>query len=246
VAARASLEFPARKRVVLPFSVYNHVLQHHEPRKKFSGVGSGMGMLSLRKPSAEALRQIVAEQSNLPLSYSAVGATAQTPPAGYVVDRTRIQLGAGQSVFDSAQVALQRWQQFQLGWVDAWSPDTPLEPGQVVVVMGWAVGLWWLNACRIVYIVDESGPITKFGFAYGTLPGHVESGEERFLIEWDRETDTVWYDILAFSRPKHFLTRLGYPLVRRLQKRFAQDSAAAMFRAVNGSSVLPEVCQSTD
>jgi uncharacterized protein (UPF0548 family) len=133
-----------------------------------------------------------------------------------------------------------------LGWVEAWFPETPLEPGQVVVVMGWAMGLWWLNACRIVYTVDESGPITKFGFAYGTLPGHVETGEERFLIEWDRDTDTVWYDILAFSQPRHFLTRLGYPLVRRLQKRFGRDSAASMFRAVNVSSERPVICQSTD
>ena len=86
---------------------------------------------------------------------------------------------------------------------------------------------------------------TKFGFAYGTLPGHVESGEERFLIEWDRETDKVWYDILAFSRPNHFLTRLGYPLVRRTQKRFGRDSAASMFRAVNSASPLPEIRQST-
>ncbi len=111
--------------------------------------------------------------------------------------------------------------------------------------MGWAVGFWWLNSCRIIYTMDESGPITKFGFAYGTLPGHVESGEERFLIEWDRDTDKVCYDILAFSRPNHFLTRLGYPLVRRSQKRFGRDSAAAMFRAVNSASPLPEVCQST-
>jgi len=205
-----------------------------------------MGMLSLKKPSAETLRQLVKEQANLPFSYSAVGATAQTPPAGYVVDRTRIKLGVGRSVFHSAKVALQRWQQFRLGWVEAWSPETPLEPGQVVAIMGWAVGLWWLNSCRIVYTVDESGPITKFGFAYGTLPGHVESGEERFLIEWDRDTDMVWYDILAFSRPNHFLTRLGYRLVRRSQKRFGRDSAAAMFRAVNASLVMPEVCQSTD
>ena len=205
-----------------------------------------MGMLSLKKPSAETLRQLVKEQANLPFSYSAVGATAQTPPAGYVVDRTRIELGVGQSVFQSAKVALQHWEQFRLGWVEAWSPETPLEPGQVVAIMGWAVGLWWLNSCRIVYTVDESGPITKFGFAYGTLPGHVESGEERFLIEWDRDADTVWYDILAFSRPNHFLTRLGYRLVRRSQKRFGRDSAAAMFRAVNASLVMPEVCQSTD
>ena len=209
-------------------------------------LNQGMGMLSLRKPSAETLRKLVKEQANLPFSYAAVGATAQMPPAGYVVDRTRIKLGVGQSVFHSAQVALQRWQHFRLGWVEAWSPETPLEPGQVVAILGWAVGLWWLNSCRIVYTVDESGPITKFGFAYGTLPCHVESGEERFVIEWDRDSDTVWYDILAFSRPNHFLTQLGYPLVRRLQKRFGRDSAASMFRAVNVSSVMPEVCQSTD
>ena len=99
-------------------------------------------------------------------------------------------------------------------------------------MMGRAIGLWWLNACRIVYVVDESGPIHKFGFAYGTLPGHVESGEERFLIEWHRGENSVWYDILAFSRPNHFLTRLGYPMVRRTQKRFGRDSAASMLKAV--------------
>ena len=148
------------------------------------------------------------------------------------MDHTRIKLGEGEPVFQSARAALQRWEQFRLGWVEAWSPDTPIQSGEVVAVMGRAIGLWWLNACRIVYVVDESGPISKFGFAYGTLPGHVESGEERFLIEWDRSENSVWYDILAFSRPNHFLTRLGYPVVRRTQKRFGRDSAASMLKAV--------------
>ena len=105
--------------------------------------------------------------------------------------------------------------------------------------MGRAIGVWWLNACRVVYAVDEAGPLSKFGFAYGTLPGHVESGEERFVIEWDRGDDDVWYDIVAFSRPNHVLTRLGYPVVRRLQKRFGRDSAAAMLRAVRPPERLP-------
>ena len=102
-------------------------------------------------------------------------------------------------------------------------------------MMSHAIGLWWLNYCRMVYIVGESGPISKFGFAYGTLPGHVESGEERFLIEWNRADDSVWYDILAFSKPDHFITRLGYPVMHRTQKRFGRDSASAMFRAVNAA-----------
>lgn len=188
-------------------------------------------MLSLRKPSLESLRRFRTKQAAMDFSYSAVGATATTPPDGFVVDRTRIKLGQGQSVFESAKDALRRWEQFRLGWVEAWSPETPIQPGEVVAVMGRAVGLWWLNACRIIYVVDESGPIHTFGFAYGTLPGHVESGEERFQVEWDRSDDGVWYDILAFSRPNHILTRIGYPAVRRAQKRFGRDSAASMLRA---------------
>jgi uncharacterized protein (UPF0548 family) len=189
-------------------------------------------MLSLRKPSVDALRRFMAAQAKLPYTYEAVGATAETPPAGYVVDRTRTKLGEGEPVFRSAITALRRWQQFRLGWVEAWSPDTPIQPGEVVAVMGRAIGVWWLNACRIVYIVDEAGPISKFGFAYGTLPGHVESGEERFLIEWNRGDDTVWFDIIAFSRPNHFLTRFGYPVVRSLQKQFGRDSSSSMLKAV--------------
>ena len=202
-------------------------------------------MLSLRKPSADSIRPFLTAQAKLPFTYSAVGATAGTPPAGYVVDHTRIKLGEGEPAFHLAIAALRRWEQFRLGWVEAWSQETPIQPGEVVAVMGRAIGLWWLNACRIVYVVDESGPISKFGFAYGTLPGHVESGEERFLIEWNRGNDSVWFDILAFSRPNHFLTRIGYPMVRRSQKRFGRDSAAAVFKAVNGTTPISEVCQST-
>ena len=202
-------------------------------------------MFSLRMPSTESIRRILSEQAKLDFSYSPVGATAHTPPAGYVVDRTRIELGAGESVFLAAKAALQRWKHFRLGWVEPWLPETPIQSGEVVAIMAWTAGLWTLNCCRIVYVVDEAGPVSKFGFAYGTLPGHVESGEELFQIEWDQNTNIVCYDILAFSRPNHFLTRLCYPLVRHTQKRFGRDLAAAMFLAVNSASPLPEVCQST-
>lgn len=208
-------------------------------------MGPQVGILSLRKPSVESIRRFLEAQSKLDFTYAAVGATANALPAGFDVDRTRVELGKGQSVFQAAKAALKRWEQFRLGWAEVWSPDTPIRSGEVVAVLGRAIGLWWLNSCRIIYVVDDSGPISRFGFAYGTLPGHVEIGEERFLIEWDRETDSVWYDILAFSRPSHFLTRLGYRVVRRTQKRFGRNSAATMFRAVRGMEPIPEVSQST-
>ena len=189
-------------------------------------------MLSLRKPSVDRLRDFLAAQSKLELIYPVVGATAAVPPTGYVVDRTRIKLGEGAGAFAAAKAALGRWEQFRLGWVETWPPDTPIQAGQVVAVTARLFGLWWLNACRIVYVVDEEGPVQRFGFAYGTLPEYAESGEERFTVEWHEADDAVWYDILAFSRPRQLLARLAYPLARRLQKRFARGSTAAMLRAV--------------
>src|SRR5689334_3639432 len=112
-------------------------------------------MLSLRKQTDEAVRRFLTEQARLGLTYQAVGATATTPPAGYVVDHTRVRLGEGEAVFRAARAALEGWRQFDLGWVGAWPPETPIRAGQVVAVVARAAGLWWLNACRIVYAVDE-------------------------------------------------------------------------------------------
>ena len=98
------------------------------------------------------------------------------------------------------------------------------------------LGFFSLNACRIVYRGDNDAGNKRFGFAYGTLEEHAESGEERFTVEWNRANDKVCYDILAFSRPRQTLARVGYPLSRFLQKQFAEDSKAAMLQFVVGSS----------
>src|SRR5436305_11587548 len=142
-------------------------------------------MKSLRRPSAASVRDFLAAQAKLDFTYTAVGATASLPPAGYLVDHTRIKLGEGEEVFTRAKAALGRWEQFRLGWVEAWPPETPIREGEAVAVVARVVGLWWLNACRIVYAVDEGGPVRRFGFAYGALPGHAESGRGRFAVEWD-------------------------------------------------------------
>ena len=186
-------------------------------------------MVSWRRPSSETIREFLAAQSKLGLTYTAVGATANLPPDGYRVDHTRINLGKGEKVFTKAKAALGRWEQFELGWLEVWPPEPPIEIGEVMAVVAQRLGLWWLNACRIVYVVDEP---TCFGFAYGTLPDHAGTGEERFLVEWDRASDEVWYDILAFSRPRLILAHFGYPYMRWLQKRFGRESAAAMSRVV--------------
>jgi uncharacterized protein (UPF0548 family) len=188
-------------------------------------------MLRLRKPSPDTITRFLDEQRELDLTYPCVGATASDPPVGFVLDHTRVRLGEGEAVFAAAKSALESWQQFQLGWLSAWPANAALRKGEVVAVVARSIGLWWLNACRIVYVIDEELREKKFGFAYGTLPDHAGSGEERFLVEMDDE-EIVWYDILAFSRPNRVLARIGYPFVRRVQKRFGQDSAEAMQQTV--------------
>ena len=120
-------------------------------------------MLFLRKPTTEAIRAFLEAQGRLDLTYRAIGATATHPPAGYVVDHTRIKLGQGEAVFAAAKAALEHWQQFRLGWLEARPEDTPIREGQVVAILARSIGLWWLNACRIVAVVGEDGPVNRFG-----------------------------------------------------------------------------------
>ena len=193
---------------------------------------SGMRQFYLMRPTTVAITHFLQEQAVQPFSYPAVGATKTTPPAGYVVDHNRVQLGSGATCYHQACAALQRWEMFNLGWLHLYWPTTPVATGATVGVLAQVFGFYILNACRIVYTIDETtAGYTRFGFAYGTLPGHIEEGEERFLVEWQHADDSVWYDILAFSRPRQWLVRLGYPVARRFQKRFGRDSKAAMGRA---------------
>lgn len=189
-----------------------------------------LAMPQLREPSSTEIAAFLDRQRTLPVTYADVGATNSTPPAGWTVDRTRCRLGDGESAFSAACEALRRWEHYEIDWLRLIPTTPPLVAGEAAAILVRTFGVWWLNANRIMYVVNEP-EAGRFGFAYGTLPGHAEAGEERFLVE--RLPDgSVWYEILAFSRPRHPLARLGYPAVRRLQKRFARDSAASIMRAV--------------
>jgi uncharacterized protein (UPF0548 family) len=186
-------------------------------------------MFLLKAPSSEQIREFINGQKDLAFSYYEVGATRGAAPPGYTLDHNRAKLGTGSEIFERAVFALQHWRHFELGWVKIVPAETPVTEGETVAVRASYLGLWSLNACRIVYVFAEE---RRFGFAYGTLPDHAERGEERFMVEWLAKDNSVWYDIVAFSQPAHLFTRAGYPLTRRLQKRFARDSMASMKRAV--------------
>lgn len=194
-------------------------------------------MFRLTRPGAGDVDALLAAQRDAALSYPEVGATRGAAPAGYTVDHHRIRLGSGAATFARAVDALRAWRMTALGWASVLPRAAPIAPGTTVVVVVHHYGFWSMHACRIVYTLDEvaaegAGAVHRWGFAYGTLPAHAAVGEERFAVEWHRADDAVWYDLRAFSRPRHPLARLGYPLGRRQQRRFGRASTQAMVDAV--------------
>jgi uncharacterized protein (UPF0548 family) len=196
----------------------------------------------LTRPSEQEIAAFLKAEGDAPFSYAEVGASGGALPPGYTVDHNRVLLGRGAEVFEAAVAALRAWRMARLGWAAIHPADAPQAPGRVVAMVVRHYGFWSLHACRIVYAVDReepgaAGAARRVGFAYGTLPAHAARGEERFSVEWHRPTDEVWYDLLAFSRPRHPLARLGYPLGRLQQRRFGRDSKAAMVAAVGMTGV---------
>lgn len=189
-------------------------------------------MFLLQQPDITKVESFLAAQQHAPVSYSPVGLTKNPPPTGYNIDHTRVRLGAGEATFKAAIKALQNWKMFDFAWLQLYYDTTPIERDAVVAIVVHHLGFWSMNACRIVYVVESNeDDYVRYGFAYGTLRDHAERGEERFLIEWDQRNDSVWYDILAVSKPG-LIARLGYWYARRLQRKFARESTNAMAKAV--------------
>jgi uncharacterized protein (UPF0548 family) len=186
-------------------------------------------------PSNAQIEAFIDSQKESVFAYPEVGATQRAPPAGYRNDHNRIRLGEGSEIYARACRALTAWKQFDLGWIELRRANTPIAVGATVAVLAHHLGFWSLNAARIVYVIEEETDRRRFGFAYGTLPDHAERGEERFSIEWNPIDDSVWYDILAFSRPNKLAPKLGYPLTRMFQRRFARASMQKMADIARGS-----------
>lgn len=144
------------------------------------------------------------------LTYREVGATAGELPAGYHHVRESLAIGRGEDTFLAASDALMRWDVHRRAGlrVDA---DTPTAQPGTKVVLRW---FGFTIPCRVVYVIDEPH---RRGFAYGTLPGHPESGEERFCVERDADGQ-VRATITVFSRHGRWFTRLGGPVARAVQR----------------------------
>jgi uncharacterized protein (UPF0548 family) len=153
------------------------------------------------------------ESDQASFTYAEVGATAGELPVGYQHLRAARAVGSGRELFEQCAETIMTWDvQRRAGLT--------VVPGQRVQVgaenrLGLGLGpLRTWAPCRVVYVIDE--PDRK-GFAYGTLPGHPECGEESFIVSL-HEDGTVQFDVTAFSRPARWFSRLGGPVTTLIQR----------------------------
>ena len=149
--------------------------------------------------------------ATLQLTYQEVGATAGPLPDGYHHVRKSGVIGHGRPRFEQAAARVMRWGMLRGAGVRVDASSEVAAVGSEVLV-----GLGPLHApCRVVYVVDDAD---RRGFAYGTLPGHPESGEELFAVRYDPATDEVNADVVAFSRHATWWSRLGSPVTSLAQR----------------------------
>ena len=183
-----------------------------------------MAAISITYPTVARLEKFLEGRKNQVLSYREVGDSVKEQVPNYDNDHYSILLGKGEPVWEAAKAALHRWAQFPEGWTSIYPAKAPLRQGQTVAVIFRVMGIWWINSARIIYTLDEPN---RFGFAYGTVKGHVEKGEECFWIERNSEGE-ISYHIRAFSRPNYWWLWLVYPLARSFQRRFGRESTEKM------------------
>ena len=153
----------------------------------------------------------LSELAALPLTYAEVGATAGPLPAGYHHVQKSAVIGRGRRRFEDAAEAGMRWGMLRGAGLKV--EATTRSPRSVRKSSCTSVPV--RAPCRVVYVVDEPD---RRGFAYGTLPGHAESGEELFLVRYDPATDEVYADVTAFSRHATWWSKLGSPVTSVIQR----------------------------
>ena len=183
-----------------------------------------MGLLRAADPAALV---------DAPLSYPEVGATGDDLlPAGYHLAEHSAVVGSGPAALERAAAAVFDWRA-QRGaglWIRATGPAST--PGTVVVLTAGWPRFGYDIPCRVVWASTEGD---ERGFAYGTLPGHPESGEERFTVRLTPDGEVV-YMIRVFFRLASPAARLAGPLSLVLQRAATARYVSAIRRATAGQT----------
>jgi uncharacterized protein (UPF0548 family) len=172
-------------------------------------------LFSLRRPSADGLQRVLESSRDRAPTFGFVGATRSVVSIeGFRFDTYSGVVGHGDADWNTAKKGLRSWAAHAGFGASVTPSDAPLVEGETVVLAATVGPLHIVIPCRIVYVLDEEN---RFGFAYVTLPGHPECGEEAFMLE--RRGDDVVFTMSSHSRPAELLAQLGAPASRAVQRR---------------------------
>jgi len=176
------------------------------------------------------MQQLVESLHEAQPTYDDIGATLDGfRPQGFHHDGYETVLGRGPETFQRAVNGLGTWQAHHVPGVRVFPREQDIETGATVIVTLGTPYLALAAPCRIVSVVDSP---TRWGFAYGTLPGHPEQGEEAFVVSLSQD-EIVRFEIVAFSRPGNPLVRLSGPIGRGIQKAGTNGYLRALRRYVD-------------
>ncbi len=162
-------------------------------------------------------------------TYREVGASRDgSLPADYHHVRVRERIGDEED-FERAITGLRTWVAHEGAGLRIY-PHDELAPDATVIAVTTLGPLQMVAPCRIVAVFKDPD---SFGFAYGTLPGHPESGEESFVVE--RRDGATFFTVSAFSKPVDVLARLGGPLGRVVQRSITRRYVGALRRFVESA-----------
>ncbi|MHB1139053.1 MAG: DUF1990 family protein [Microthrixaceae bacterium] len=170
------------------------------------------GGIVFSRPSTERLDAMLLTAATSELTYDHIGSTLDDPPGATIHSQERV-LGSGQTCFDHAVAGLRVWACHGGLGARVHPADAALTVGANALVVLPAGPFAIVVPDRVVAVVDEP---RRFGFAYGTLDGHQERGEESFVVEY-RDDDTVVATIAVEAEAATLASRVAAPLVRRFQ-----------------------------
>ena len=184
--------------------------------------------VALRQDRTKLDAALAAAERSL-YTYGHLGSTLTgTPRAGR--KGASLELGAGEAAFDAARRGLQHWSAHRGIHAVIHPPDAPIAVGTTELVALRLGPVEVVVPTRVVEVIDEP---RRYGFAYGTLEGHVERGEEGFLVEW-RDDDRVVGEVRVDAVGATKLARMAEPVLGVGQRLAMRGYLRGMRRPVTG------------
>ena len=173
------------------------------------------GWIRAGRPAASTLAELRRLAEAGALSYRHVGSTLDPAawPDRKMYEET-VLLGAGDAVFAAAGDALRSWVCHRGIGARVFPADAALVEGTTLLVALPIGPASVVVPNRVVWTVDEAD---RYGFGYGTIHGHQETGEEAFLAHRS-EDGTVRATIRVDARTVTVAANALRPAVRAFQK----------------------------